>query len=392
MEKQSLEKGRQNGKKEFGKRQIAKSVLGKSQTEWKNNLAAMTLEQVCAQIAPLDTAAMEEASRRWMSVAKPLFSLGKLETAVIRMAGMKTTAQYELKKRGLIIMCADNGVVGEGVTQTSQEVTAVVADNFTKNAASTAIMGRCAGVDLFPVDIGMVTDVPSVTKSSEKIAYGTKNMAKEPAMTRDEAWRAVCVGIRKAVELKDRGYEILLTGEMGIGNTTTSSAVASVLLGKSVEEMTGRGAGLTSEGLEKKISVIKNAIGLHKPDKRDVLDVLSKVGGFDIAGLTGVFLGGALCRLPVIVDGFISSVSALCAARLVPMAREYMMASHRSKEPAGQLLLDELSLSPLLTCDMCLGEGSGAVAVLPVLDMGLEVYRKMSTFEEIQIDKYEVLK
>lgn len=352
----------------------------------------ITPEELKNRIQPADEASIEAAKKRWMSVAKPLFSLGKLEDAVIRMAGIKRTSVYDLKKKGLIIMCADNGVVEEGVTQTGQEVTAVVADNFTKKAASVAIMSETAGADLFPVDIGMAVDVPSVTKAEHKIAYGTKNMAKEPAMTREEAWNAVLVGIHMVRDLKARGYDIVATGEMGIGNTTTSSAVAAVLLERPVEEVTGKGAGLSSEGLEKKIGAIRQAIRIHQPDKDDVLDVLAKVGGLDIAGLTGVFLGGALYRVPVVIDGFISAVSALCACQMVPDAKDYMMPSHVSREPAGQMLLDALGVSPFLTCDMCLGEGSGAVAVFPLLEMGLSVYRRMGTFEEAKIEKYEVLK
>lgn len=352
----------------------------------------MTLETLRKQVQPVDRESMRLAQERWMTVAKPLFSLGKLEDAVIRMAGIKRTWEYDLAKKGLIIMCADNGVVQEGVTQTGQDVTAIVADNFTKNEASTSIMAKIAGVDVFPVDIGMAADVPSVTKREQKILYGTRNFAKEPAMTREEAWRAVQVGIEMVRTLKEAGYDILATGEMGIGNTTTSSAVAAVLTGKPVEQVTGKGAGLTSEGLERKIRVIKQAIAFHKPDPGDVMDVLSKVGGLDIAGLAGVFLGGALYHVPVVIDGFISETAALCAARMVPAAGEYMIPSHVSKEPAGQMLLDELGLSPFLTCDMCLGEGSGAVAVMPLLEMGLQVYRQMSTFEEIKVEQYEVLK
>lgn len=352
----------------------------------------MTLEALKEQIRPADRESMRRAQEHWMTVGKPLFSLGKLEDAVIRMAGIKGTHEYELTKKGLVILCADNGVVEEGVTQTGQEVTAIVADNFTKNATSTSIMAQVAGVDLYPVDIGMVVDVLSVTKPEKKIRYGTRNFAKEPAMTREEAWCAVQVGIEMVRELKEKGYEILATGEMGIGNTTTSSAVVSVLLDKPVEQVTGRGAGLTSEGLERKIKVIKDAIALHRPNPEDVLDVLAKVGGLDIAGMAGVFLGGALYHVPVVIDGFISEAAALCAVRMVPAAAEYLIPSHVSKEPAGQMLLDALGLSPFLTCDMCLGEGSGAVAVMPLLEMGLQVYRQMSTFEEIHVEQYEILK
>ncbi len=352
----------------------------------------ITLEELKEEIKPADARSQEEAKLRWMSVAKPLFSLGKLEDAVIRMAGIKGTADFELKKKGLVIMCADNGVVAEGITQTGQEVTAAVAGNFKKKAASVAIMGELAGVDLFPVDIGMVSDVPSVTRPEYKVAYGTRNFAEEPAMTDAQVWEAIQVGIHMVSVLKGQGYDLLATGEMGIGNTATSSAVAAVLLDKSPGEVTGKGAGLTDAGLEKKIGVIEKAIRLHRPDKQDVLDVLAKVGGLDIAGLTGVFLGGAYLRIPVLVDGFISAAAALCACRLVPNVGDYLMASHVSKEPAGRMLLDALCLSPLLDCDMCLGEGSGAVAAVPLLEMGLSVYRRMSTFKETNIRQYEVLK
>mgnify|MGYP002509757377 CR=1 FL=1 len=352
----------------------------------------MTLDELKNGMHPADEKSMEAAREHWYKVAKPLFSLGKLEEAVIRIAGMKGTADYRLGKKGLIIMCADNGVVEEGVTQTGQEVTAIVADNFTKGNTSVCCMSRVAGVDIFPIDIGMAVDVPSVTRAEDKVMSGTKNFYKEPAMTKEQAWKAIETGIRTVKKLKEEGYGILATGEMGIGNTTTSSAVASVLLEKTVPEVTGRGAGLSSDGLKRKIKVIEEAVEKHQPDKNDPLDVIAKVGGLDIAGLTGVFLGGALYRIPVLADGFISSVSALCAVRLVPTTRDYILPSHVSKEPAGQMLLDALGLSPFLTCDMCLGEGSGAVAAIPLIEMGLSVYREMTTFENENIEQYEVLK
>ena len=350
------------------------------------------LQRLLEMIRPGDGAAKEEASRRWDSIAKPLHSLGKLERDIIRIAGIQRTAAVRLEKKALLVLCADNGVVEEGVTQTGQEVTAMVADNFTKSSTSVCAMSKVAGVDLFPVDIGMAVDVPLVTVKEEKVAYGTRNFSKEPAMTREEVWQAIEICIRKVEQLKEQGYEIIATGEMGIGNTTTSSAVASMLLSVAPEQVTGRGAGLSSAGLEKKISVIKDAIANYQPDKEDPVDVLSKVGGLDIAGLTGVFLGGALYRVPVVIDGFISSVAALCAARMVPVSKSYFLPSHVSKEPAGAMLLEALELSPLLTCNMSLGEGTGAVAVIPILEMGLSVYREMTTFEKAKIEQYEVLK
>lgn len=351
----------------------------------------MGLEEERKKIRPADNASMERAKQRWMTVGKPLFSLGKLEDVVIRIAGMKRRPVYQLEKKGLVIFCADNGVVQEGVTQTGQEVTAIVAENFTKNAASVCMMSKVAGVDVFPVDIGMIRDVPAVTRPEYKVAYGTRDMAQGPAMTREQAEQAVLTGIRIAGELVEKGYDILATGEMGIGNTTTSSAVVSVLLGKDPEEVTGRGAGLSTEGLCRKVEVIREAIRINAPDQTDVLDVLAKVGGYDIAGLTGVFLGGAVYGIPIVIDGFISSAAALCAARMEPDTLGYMIASHRSGEPAGGMVLDALGLSPFLDCNMSLGEGSGAVAAMPLLDMGLSVYLEMSTFEEIQVEQYQEL-
>lgn len=347
------------------------------------------LKQKLGRIRPADQASMDAARAHWKTVGKPLNSLGKLEDAVTRMAGIRRTPDYELKKKALVIMCADNGVVTEGVTQCGQDVTAIVAENFTRRSTSVCLMAEIAGVDLFPVDIGMAVDVPAVTRPEYKIMNGTKDMLLEPAMTREQAARAVLTGIRIAEELADQGYDLFATGEMGIGNTTTSSAVAAVLLGREAEEVTGRGAGLSTAGLNRKIQVIRESIKRHRPDREDVLDVLSKVGGLDIAGLAGVFLGGALCGVPVLIDGFISSAAALCAARMCPAAADSMMPSHRSGEPAGGMMLDELKLSPFIDCRMSLGEGSGAVAVIPLLEMGLSVYREMSTFDEIHVEQYE---
>ncbi len=355
--------------------------------EWESALRAEL-----AKIRPADRESVRQAQERWKHVGKPLYSLGKLEEAVTDIAGMKRTPVYSLDRKCLVICCADNGVVEEGVTQTGQEVTAIVAENFTKNAASVCMMAEVAKVDLFPVDIGMATDVPSVTVPEYKVSCGTRNMVHGPAMTREQAAQAVLTGIHIAGMLSEKGYDILATGEMGIGNTTTSSAVAAVLLERDAEEVTGRGAGLDREGLRRKTGVIRRAIEVNKPEKEDPLDVLSKVGGLDIAGLTGVFLGGAIFHLPVVIDGFISSVAALCAEGMEEAAGDYMIASHRSGEPAGGMVLDALGLSPFLDCNMSLGEGSGAVAAMPLLDMGLAVYRDMNTFEEIHVEQYKELK
>ena len=348
----------------------------------------MELQKIIEKIEPLDETYRKKSAKKWNSIAKPLHSLGKLEEDVMKIAGMIRDENVRIDKKALLIMCADNGVVAEGVTQTGQEVTAIVAENFLRGDTSAAIMCKSAGVDICPVDVGMVID----TKVSvRKCSYGTKDILKGPAMTRAQAEETILTGIQLVQEKKNEGYQILATGEMGIGNTTTSSAVSSVLLGVSAEVMTGRGAGLTSAGLDRKIQVIRQAIEKNKPDPSDPVDVLSKVGGYDLAGLIGIFLGGAIYHIPIVIDGFISAVAALLAVRICEYAKDYMIASHVSKEPGMHLVLKELGLSPALTCDMCLGEGTGAVAFLPVLSMAVDVYQKMSTFSDIEIADYEEL-
>ena len=351
----------------------------------------MTLEEVIQGIVPADQEAMGRAKARWDSIAKPLGSLGALEDAVIRIAGMSGSPDVDISKRAVVVMCADNGVVAEGVTQTGQEVTAIVAENMSTGDTSVCAMSRAAGAEVVPVDIGTVTPLKGARIRQKCVRRGTANMTQGPAMSREEAVQAILAGVEIARELRGRGVKLLATGEMGIGNTTTSSALAAVLLNRPVEDMTGRGAGLSSEGLQRKIRAIETAVRVNRPDPGDVLDVLHKVGGLDIAGLAGVFLGGALCRTPVLVDGFISSVAALVAARLCPQCKDYMLGSHASEEPASQLVLSELNLRPFLYAGMRLGEGTGAVAVMPLLDMGLAVYREMTTFEDTNIEAYQPL-
>lgn len=361
----------------------------------------MKFEEALKKIEGLNEKAVEESRIHWDSIAKPLRSLGLLEEAVIKMAGITGDIKVELRKKALIIMCADNGVIKENVTQTGCEVTAGVTENFTKEKATVSIMAKVSGVDIFPVDIGIYRDMEDSLKAYEeikpfrildrKIAYGTENMFEGPAMSREQAIKAIEVGIDMVRYMKESGYNIVATGEMGIGNTTTSSAIASVLLNEEVENVTGRGAGLSSEGLQRKINVIKESIRINKPDVNDSVDVLSKLGGYDIAGLVGVFIGGAVYRIPIVIDGFISAVSALVASRIEPKVIDYMLPSHVSKEPAGRMLIDALNLKPFITCEMCLGEGSGAVALFPLLDMACAVYNGMSSFEEAGVKQYKPL-
>ena len=247
----------------------------------------MTLDEAVKKVRPLDEKAMEGARKRWDSIAKPLHSLGELENMLTQIAGITGTPEVRVEKKAVVAMCADNGVVEEGVTQTGQEVTAIVAENFLKGDTSACVMCRQCGTDVFPVDVGMASDTK--VPSDLKVMMGTRNMTKEPAMTYEEAVQGIEAGIEMVRRLKEQGYRLIATGEMGIGNTTTSSAVASVLLNRSVEEMTGRGAGLSGEGLKRKIDAIKRAVKLNEPDPFDPVDVLAKVGGLDIAGMAGIY-------------------------------------------------------------------------------------------------------
>ena len=343
---------------------------------------------LCKSVRPADTHAVEAAKHHWNGIAKPLYGLGKFEELLVKIAGVQKTEDICLNKKAVVVFCADNGVVAEGVTQTDSSVTAVVTENFARGIASVNRMASVAGADVIPVDIGVLGEIKEPGVRNCRIANGTKNMRKEPAMSHEQVLEAIHTGITLASELKDAGYDLLAVGEMGIGNTTTSSAVASVLLQAPVELVTGRGAGLSNTGLEKKIEVIKEAIALHQPDPEDPLAVLEAVGGFDIAGLCGVFLGGALERLPIVMDGFISGVAALCAVRLCPAAEKAVFASHVSSEPAAHIVLDALCKKPLITAELHLGEGTGAVASLPLWDMALAVYNGCYSFAEGGITPY----
>ncbi len=342
-------------------------------------------------IAPPDAEAMREARERWNSIAKPLNGLGLLEDAIVRMAGVQRSASVDISRRALVVMCADNGVVARGVTQTGQEVTAIVTENIARGDASVCRMARVARAEVFPVDVGVARPVDIPPFGQRNVRRGTADMSEGPAMTREEAAAAVGAGIDIVRLLREAGYKLVATGEMGIGNTTTSSAVAAVLTGRPVDVVTGRGAGLSDEGLMRKLHAVTRAIEANEPDPLDALDVLHKVGGLDLAGLAGVCVGGALCGVPVVLDGFISLAAALLAVRLCPNCAPYCIASHVSKEPGARLLLKELRLSPVICAGLCLGEGTGAVAALPLFDMALAVYGEMATFMDISIKPYKPL-
>jgi len=345
--------------------------------------------ELLSEIGPADEVAMEEARRRWDSIAKPLNGLGLLEELIVRSAGVLETADVDLSSKAVVVFCADNGVVKEGVTQTGQEVTAAVASAMAHGRSCVCRMARVAGAEVIPVDIGMAVPVSGPALVVRPVRRGTADMVHGPAMTREEAALGILAGIDMARDCARRGVKLLATGEMGIGNTTTAAAVASVLLGVPPEQVTGRGAGLSDQGLERKILAVRRAIEVNSPDPEDALDVLSKVGGLDIAGMTGLCLGGAICRVPVLLDGVISNAAAMVAVRLCPHAAKALLPSHCSAEPAGRLLLDALGLQPPLHAGICLGEGTGAVAVMPMLDMALEIYHGMSTFQGMEIKPYQ---
>ncbi|HWS44155.1 MAG TPA: nicotinate-nucleotide--dimethylbenzimidazole phosphoribosyltransferase [Pseudoflavonifractor sp.] len=339
----------------------------------------------------VDQNALRQSEARWDGIAKPLGSLGLLEKAVSKIAGLTGSADVALEKRAVLVLCADNGVVREGISQSTSAVTMAVAENLTRGKTSVCRMAAAARAEVIPVDMGMATRPAFPGLVDMRMGDGTGNIAAGPAMSRETALRALESGITLARRCAEQGYQIVCTGEMGIGNTTTSSAVAAVLTGTAVSAVTGRGSGLTDEGLARKIAVIEKAISVNVPDPGDPLDVLAKLGGFDLAGMAGIFLGGALYRLPVVIDGFISSVSALIAARLCPGAVCAMLPSHRSGEPAGALVLDALGFKPLISAEMRLGEGTGAVALLPLLDLALAVYHGSSAFEDIGVAAYQPL-
>lgn len=343
------------------------------------------LASAVAAIRPADAGEIARAKAHWDAVAKPLHGLGQLEDVLARMAGIAPLRRDN--RRCVAVFCADNGVVAQGVTQTGSEVTAIVAGNMLTGQASVCCMGRVAGADVAPVDAGMLTEVPGLR--SIKVARGTEDLSRTPAMARRQCLEVLLAGMDLAGELAEKGYTLLAAGEMGIGNTTSSSAVASALLGRPASEMTGRGAGLSDRGLEKKIKVIDDAIALHRPDPSDPVDVLAKVGGYDIAAMTGFYLGCALSRTPVILDGFISTVAALAAVRLCPAARDALTASHLSAEPGAGAVMDALGLTPLLKLGMALGEGTGAVSAIPLLDMALRVWFDMPSFDGAGIDAYQ---
>ncbi len=347
----------------------------------------MDLKELQKKISPVCLEASEASRHKWDSIAKPLKGLGYLEEMVTKIGGLTGDADVSLDKRCVLVMCADNGVVEEGVTQTDASVTALMAGNIRDHMSSVCLMAGHINVDAFAVDMGMNVRVEGVI--DKHLGNGTNNMTNGPAMSPEQASKAIETGIELVREFKDKGYKIIATGEMGIGNTTSSSAMTACLLGLPVDLVTGRGAGLSDSGLKKKIDAIERAIRINKPDPSDPMDVLAKVGGFDIGAMAGLYIGGAIYRVPVVIDGLISSVAALTAKRLCPGCEAAMIPSHTSKEPAAEAVLKELGLYAPINAGLKLGEGTGAICMISLLDMALSVYKDSISFNNAGVEQYE---
>ena len=333
--------------------------------------------------------AYKECLENWDKVMKPLGSLGRLEGLVADLAGIYGGGSFDISRRCVLVMCADNGVARQGVCQSDSLVTKVVAGQIALGKSNINAMARAAGADVYAVDMGMEekSEVPSVMDLS--VGKGTGDISMGPAMSFDQCMEAINNGRNLVKSLRFVGYELFLTGEMGIGNTTTASAIASVLLRAEPAQVTGRGAGLDDERYEKKIKVIEEAIRVNRPDSDNPLDILTKLGGFDIAGMVGVYLGGMENRVPVVIDGTISLVAACLAYMIEPSSRDFMIPSHISAEPATRLLFEKLDKHPVIDAGMRLGEGTGGVCILPLLDIALAEYNNAHRFGDTEVEQYK---
>ena len=344
------------------------------------------------RITAPDRAAYNAAKERWDSIAKPLGSFGLLEEMIQKIAAVQGSPDVDISSRTAVVMCGDHGVVCEGVTQCGQEVTAECAKAIAEGRSNVNALAAAYKVDVMAIDVGIAADIHYPALINKKVVYGTKNIAQGSAMTREQTERAIVVGIDTVRQLKSSGTQLIITGEMGIGNTTPTSAIASVILDLTPEETTGRGAGLSSEGLQRKINIVKKAIEINDVSADAPLELLQKLGGAEIAAMTGLFLGGAYYRIPVIIDGVISAAAAAVAYALQPLCRDYMLASHSSGEPAGKGLLAYCGLKAPINAGLRLGEGTGGLLLVPLLDGALALYNNAHRFDETTIERYVDLK
>lgn len=341
------------------------------------------LDALVREVLPLDRSAMTAAETYQARLAKPPGSLGRLEEISIQLAGITGRVHNALNKKQLLVFAADNGVVAEGVSSAPQSVTMQQTINLMRGKTGAAVLAKHFGCGLTVCDVGVNADIYESAVLNRKIAYGTQNICTGPAMTREQTLQAILTGAEIA---RSVDADVIGVGEMGIGNTTTSSAVLAVLLGADVEAVTGRGGGITEESFRKKKAVIRTAIEVNRPDRDDVVGVLSKVGGFDLAAMCGAFLGAAAARRPAVIDGLISAAAALCAVRLCPNVRGYLVPSHASFEIGYRLAMEAMDLRPLFDLGMRLGEGSGCPLAFQVLDAACAVINDMATFDEAGIN------
>ena len=334
-------------------------------------------------IKPLDKEAMAKARARQDTLTKPPGSLGRLEELSVQLAGIQGKTMPQIKHKAIMVMAGDHGVVAEKIGNWPQEVTAQMVRNFLRGGAGINVIARQTGVRVIVVDMGVATDLkPDPNLLSKRIGCGTRNMALGPAMTVEQAVKAIEAGIEIATDETAKGLDIIGTGDMGIGNTTASSAICAVVTGKPIAEVTGRGTGLTDEQLAHKVAVIERALAVSHPESAQPLEVLAKVGGFEIGGLVGVMLGAAAKRIPVVIDGFISGAAALIATALSPGLKDYLIAAHLSAEPGHRVLLEHLGLKPLLNLNMRLGEGTGAALGIFLAETATRILTEMATFAE----------
>jgi len=346
------------------------------------------LQETIAKIKKPDLGLMKQVQARLDSLTKPRGSLGKLEELAKQIVSITANLSPRIERKAIIVMTADHGVVEEGISAYPREVTPQMVYNFLNGGAAINVLARHIGAEVLVVDVGVAADFQEhQSLMLEKIDYGTKNMVKGPAMTVEQAVKSLEVGIEAAEEMIKKGYDIIATGDMGIGNTTASSAIAAVICRTDVEYVTGYGTGIDDRCLGNKINVIKKAISVNKPDAVDGIDVLSKVGGFEIGGIAGIILGCASGRTPVVIDGFISGVGALIAAAISPDSTNYMIASHCSAEKGHKIVLDKLGLKPLFYFDMRLGEGTGAAIGINIAEASVKILSEMATFDQAGVSE-----
>lgn len=348
------------------------------------------LDETVNRIRPVDRTVEDAARMRQNSLTKPPGSLGVLEEIGIRIAGMKGTPRPRISYKTIITMAGDHGVSEAGVSAYPKEVTAQMVHNFLNGGAAINVLARHIDSSVLVVDMGVASDMPDDPRLlSKKIGYGTKNMACEPAMTREQAIRSVEAGIKVVNDEVENGLDIVGTGDMGIGNTTPSAAITSAVTGLTPYEATGRGTGIDDSAFENKVRAIEEALSLHNPDPKDGLDLLTKIGGFEIGGIAGVIIGAAANRVPVVIDGFISGAGALIASVLAPQCKDYLIASHLSVEKGHKAQLKQLGLKPLLDLNLRLGEGTGAAIAIGLVEASCKILDEMATFEEAGVSNKE---